>query len=196
MAGEVCAGDGLEKRAIPDLLSALVEKSLLTIEPGPDGEPRSTMLESVWDYCDEKLSLHQETARYRRKHLEFFMQFAETVEPELFGPNQKVWLERLNAEHFNLITALRFSGESAETREAGLRLAGAVSRYWEVRSYLTEGYEQLLTLLAAAGPDLPLAVRAKAELGGSPALVVPEPHNGRTPALPCSAGPLSRSWQG
>src|SRR4029077_1891633 len=65
MAEEVCAGDGLEKNAIFDLLSALVEKSLLTIEAGPNGQTRYTMLESVWDYGDEKLAQHQEAGRYR-----------------------------------------------------------------------------------------------------------------------------------
>src|SRR4029434_10867793 len=72
MAEAVCAGDGLDKNEIFDLLSALVEKSLLTIEPGQNEESRYTMLESVWDYGDEKLTQHQETARYRRKLLDFF----------------------------------------------------------------------------------------------------------------------------
>ena len=165
MAEEVCAGDGIEKRAIQNLLSALVEKSLLIVEPGPNGESRYTMLESVWDYCDEKLAQHQETSRYRRKHLDFFVWFAERIEPELFGPDQKAWFDILSIEQFNLTMALRFSREQRETTTQGLRLAGAISRYWEVRSYLTEGYEHFQSLLAAGVEDVPPAVLAKAELG-------------------------------
>ena len=165
MVEEVCAGEGLEKHQVFDLLSSLVEKSLLMIKPGPQGESRYTMLESVWDYGEAKLAQHQETGRYRRKHLEFFMRWAEAAEPELLGANQKAWLERLSVEHHNLMMALRSSSESPETAEHGLRLAGAISRYWEVRSYLTEGYEQFQSLLAASGDGTPPIIRAKAELG-------------------------------
>lgn len=167
MAEAVCAGEGLDQRAIADLLSALVEKSLLLIESGPDGESRYTMLESVWDYGEARLEQHQETTRFRRRHLEFFTRFAELAEAELTGPNQKLWLERMSADHYNLTIALRFSAESSETVEQGLRLAGAISRYWEVRNYLTEGYERFQSLLAIAAPNLPHAIRAKAEYGAA-----------------------------
>jgi hypothetical protein len=165
MAEEVCSGDGLEKADVFDLLSALVEKSLLMLESGADGESRYTMLESVWDYGDTKLTQAGETERYRRKHLAYFVRFAEEAEPGLFGPNQKLWLERLHVEHYNLNVALRTAVESPETIADGLRLAGAVARYWEVRSYLTEGYEQFQALLAKADSSVPAPVRAKAELG-------------------------------
>ncbi|MFO1496912.1 MAG: adenylate/guanylate cyclase domain-containing protein [Verrucomicrobiota bacterium] len=164
MAEVVCGGDGLDRRSVFDLLSALVEKSLLTLEPGPDGESRYTMLESVWDYADDKLAQAQETERYRRQHLEFFVRLGEEAEPSLFGSRQKAWLEKLSAEHYNLNTALRFSGEHPNTIELGLRLAGAVARYWEVRSYLSEGYEHLHNLLSKA-ERTSAGVRAKAELG-------------------------------
>ena len=167
MAEEVCAGDGLEKNEVFDLLSALVEKSLLMVESGANGESRYTMLESVWDYGDEKLAQHHETARYRQKHLDFFVRLAEAAEPALFNAEQKVWLEKLSLEHYNLNMALRFSLESSETREPGLRLAGALTRYWEVRNYLAEGFEQFQTLLARADDAVAPAVRAKAALGAA-----------------------------
>jgi len=68
-------------------------------------------------------------------------------------------------EHYNLNMALRTALEHADTIPDGLRLAGAVSRYWEVRSYLTEGYEQYQALLAKADGNVTPEVRAKAELG-------------------------------
>jgi predicted ATPase/class 3 adenylate cyclase len=162
---KVCAGDGLAFADIFDLLFSLVEKSLVMIEPGKDGENRYTMLESIWDYADEKLAQHGETERYRKKHLDYFMNFAEEAEPNLFGPEQKTWLEKIAVEHHNLNLALRTSLTGKDTIEEGLRLAGALMRYWEIRSYLTEGYEHFQELLAKADDSIPIAVRAKAHLG-------------------------------
>jgi len=83
----------------------------------------------------------------------------------LFGPNQKTWLDKLNTEHYNLNYALRWSGESDDRIESGLRLAGALARYWEVRNFLTEGRTQYEEFLARAGETVPPDVLAKAELG-------------------------------
>jgi predicted ATPase/class 3 adenylate cyclase len=164
-AEKVCSGDGLDERDIFDLLISLTEKSLLMIEVGTDNEIRYTMLESIYDYAEEKLTIHGELDRFRRKHLDYFVGMAELAEPKLYQAEQKTWLEKLGAEHFNLNMALRTAMASPDTIELGLRLAGAISRYWEIRSYLNEGYEQIVDLLDRAAPSLPDPVRAKAELG-------------------------------
>jgi tetratricopeptide (TPR) repeat protein len=74
-------------------------------------------------------------------------------------------LDRLSMEHFNLNYALRWSLESSDRIERGLRLASALTRYWEVRSYLTEGREQFQELLQRADDSIPPLVRAKANRG-------------------------------
>lgn len=165
MAEEVCTGEGVEAAEVFDLLTALVEKSLLMVEPGSFGEIRYTMLESVWDYAEEKLRQHDEATGYRRRHLEYFTRFAEDAEPRLNGPSQKETLDRLGAENTNLNMALQTSLEIPGAIEFGLRLAGALTRYWEVRSYLTEGFEHFRELLARADASIPTLIRAKAELG-------------------------------
>ena len=165
MVEEVCSGDGIERADVFDLLFSLTEKSLLMTEPGPNGENRYTMLESIWDYADEKLAQAGEKERYERKHLDFFVALGEKAELELYGPEQKVWMEKLSAEHYNLNRAVRTSLKNPTTIELGLRLAGAISRYWEIRSYLSEGYEQLVDLLTRGGDSIPAPIRAKAELG-------------------------------
>jgi predicted ATPase/class 3 adenylate cyclase len=162
---EVCDGDGLERVAIFDLLCALVDKSLVMVEPGPDGETRYTMLESIWDYAEEKLAHHGETERYRNRHLDYFMRLAGETEPHLTGPNQTAWLEKLGIEHFNLNFALRWSLESGDRIERGLRLAGALARYWEVRNYLTEGWMLYEELLGRANETTAPGILAKAEAG-------------------------------
>lgn len=165
MVEQVCTDDQLPSAQVFDLMSALVEKSLLTVEDGPHGESRYTMLESVWDYGDSKLTQHGEGVQFRRRHLEFFVAFAETAEPALLGPEQKTWLEKLSLENYNLNAAIRFSLEQPDTVALGLRIAGALTRYWEVRNYLTEGYEQSVALLAKADDSIAPTIRAKAELG-------------------------------
>ena len=167
MAEAVCAVDGLDRRDIFDLLCSLADKSLLVVETTPRGETRYTMLESIWDYADEKLLQHDEGPKFARRHLEYFVGFAEKAEPHLFGPDMKEWLGRLAQEQPNLNRALRTSLDCPATIELGLRIAGSLTRYWEIRNYLTEGYEQFSQLLARADATLPPAVRAKAELGSA-----------------------------
>ena len=165
MAEAVCSGEDLDSLEIFDLMNSLADKSLLVVESGLNGEPRYTMLESIWDYADERLTQHGEGARFRRRHLEYFAQFAETARPHLFASDQKAWIEKLAAEQYNLNRALENSLESAESIDLGLRLAGALVRFWEVRSYLTEGLEHLRELLARASDQTPPDLIAKAELG-------------------------------
>ncbi|MGB8165971.1 MAG: hypothetical protein WCF18_00665, partial [Chthoniobacteraceae bacterium] len=166
MAEEVCSGEGVERGEVFDLLSSLADKSLLTAETGPDGETRYTMLESVWDYADEKLVQNGETARYRERHLDFFTRFAEEADKPLMGPQQREWLEKVSAQHLNLRFALRWSVEAPGGVERGLRLMSALERYWEVRSYLAEGREQYAELFAKLDDSVPEAVAANAFLCG------------------------------
>lgn len=164
MAEEVCSGEGVERAEVFDLLAALADKSLLTVETGRDGEISYTMLESVWDYADDKLTQFGETAGYRGRHLDFFTRFAEEAEPHLMGSDQAEWLERVSAQHLNLRFALRWSVESDGGVERGLRLMSALERYWEVRSYLAEGREQFAELFAKVDNRVPPAVLARAYL--------------------------------
>ena len=114
----------------------------------------------IWDYADDKLVEAGETVALYERHLDYFVSFAEQAELELCGPNQKIWLEKLRADHHNLNRALKTSLERPETRERGLRIAGAISRYWEVRSYLPTRQRQ-----DDHGQDLYEADKSKREGG-------------------------------
>ncbi|HYR57941.1 MAG TPA: hypothetical protein VEO95_04905, partial [Chthoniobacteraceae bacterium] len=130
-----------------------------------DGEGRYALLESVWDYAEQKLASAGETTRWRDRHLDFFVRFAEDAEAPLTGPDQVEWLDRVATEHFNLRYALRWSLESLDGIARGLRLAGALTRYWEVRNFLAEGREQFEELLTRADESVPPAVLAKCWFG-------------------------------
>lgn len=133
---------------IVDLLTQLVNKSFVLAEYYGT-EPRYRLLEPVRQYGEDKLWLSGQEAAIRRRHLQWCLHLAEQAEPELLGPNQDLWLERLEREYANLNAALRWSaeGEPAD-RVAGLHLGGALWWFWGLRGYYVEGRERLTPLLA------------------------------------------------
>jgi predicted ATPase/DNA-binding SARP family transcriptional activator len=147
-AEAICAGEAIETEAVVGLLSQLAEKSLVVADRQGD-EARYWLLESIRDYCREKLEAAGETAALRRRHRDWYLALAEQAEPALRGPDQEAWLDRLEAEHDNLRTArdwCRVAGEG----EPAQRLAGALCRFWLVRGYFSEGRAWLEDALAIA----------------------------------------------
>jgi tetratricopeptide (TPR) repeat protein len=128
----------------------LLDKSLLRQEEGPNGEPRFVMLETVHEFAREKLGKSGEAEEIKRVHAQYFLTLAEEAPPELRGPNQLEWLERLEAEHDNMRAALSWALERKEV-EVALRLGGALSWFWSVRGYYGEGRRWLEEALAMDG---------------------------------------------
>jgi predicted ATPase len=77
-------------------ISSLLDKSLIRQEEGVGGEPRFVMLETVHEFAREKLEQSGEAEEIRRVHAQYFLTLAEEAFPELRGPNQLEWLERLS----------------------------------------------------------------------------------------------------
>ncbi len=163
--------DGQLQLDVLEGVESLVSKSLLQPREGLDGEPRFWMLETIHEYAREKLEESGEADTLQRHHALYFMSLAEQAEPELQGPKQVEWLDRLEDEHDNIRAALLWARQSANF-ETGLRLAGAVWRFWSRRGYYDEGREQLASLLSVRAADtanvvptiapVPQPVRAKA----------------------------------
>jgi len=144
-AQEVC-DEGLGDEVL-DLLTHLVDKSLVVVEQETE-PPRYRLPETIRQYARDKLYEAGEAEKNRDRHLEFFIQFAEIGEPKLRSAEQIEWLERVETEHDNLRTALAWSLESSKS-ESGLRLAGALAYFWELRG-VGEGYKWLNDALALA----------------------------------------------
>ncbi|HEX6287967.1 MAG TPA: tetratricopeptide repeat protein [Herpetosiphonaceae bacterium] len=142
-----------------DRLTSLVDRSLLRQAEGVAGEPRFFMLETSREYALDRLAAHGETDDLRQQHARFFLALAEHVELRLHGSDQVLLLDRLEQDHDNMRTALVWLLESRHM-EAGLRLAGALGRFWSVRGYVTEGRGWLEKLLAETSEQT--LVRAKA----------------------------------
>ena len=138
--------EGAEDVAAADLdqLQSLVDKSLLRrTEAG-----RFFMLETIREYAVEHLEETGASDSIRRRHVDHFLALAERAAAELRGPNQTVWLGRLDAEHDNFRSALTWLG-AADEAELELRLSIALTRFWYVRGHITEARSWLDKVLSA-----------------------------------------------
>ena len=105
-AERVCAGGGIEEDDVLDLLTRLIDKSLVSVAEYGGAEARYRPLETVRQYGWEKLLESGEAEGARRRHAGYYLALAEEAEPELSGAQEGIWLERLEAEHPNLRAAL------------------------------------------------------------------------------------------
>lgn len=147
-AAEAVAGDAaIAAPEVLGLLEALVDKSLVKTVDGPAGEQRFTMLETLREYALDRLAARGEDQELQARHARHFVDLGAQAGPELHGPRARAWMDRLEADHDNLRAALEWSLATGNA-EAGLRLAGAVWWFWELRGYRREGRAWLEALLA------------------------------------------------
>jgi tetratricopeptide (TPR) repeat protein len=111
----------------------------------------------------EALEEAGQTDQTRRRHAFFLLAMAEEAEPELTVMDH-AWLDRLEREHDNFRTALRWTID-AEEIDVGLRMAGSLWRFWQMRGHLTEGRRWLDELLALPSASSRTPARAKALSG-------------------------------
>jgi predicted ATPase/class 3 adenylate cyclase len=158
----ICDAEGDLPVDALDGVSSLLDKSLLLREETSEEESRFVMLETIHEYAREKLHESGEAEVVSRLHAEYFLAFAEEAEPELEGPDQVSWMERLEADHDNFRAVLSWLLEVGEAGLA-LRTGGALWRFWKIRGHLSEGRRWLSAGLAA-GETAPAGVRARAML--------------------------------
>jgi len=161
----VSQANGARTKSLLDEVSSLCEKSLLFQEEQEDGEVRLGMLAVIREYALECLETNGELETMRQAHAWYYLALAERAEAERAGPRQAQWLRNLQRDHPNLRAALHWLIEHGhihrESREAALRLAGALEEFWFLRGYFTEGQQMLERALVNA-EDMPVAVRSKA----------------------------------
>src|SRR5439155_1744940 len=117
------ASDGIAAYEVADLLTSLVEKSLVIFD---EETGRYRLLETVRAYGRALLADNGEADGIHSHHAEHFLALAEEAEPHLTGAEQQRWLERLEGEHENLRSALAWCTDGGGNPENGLRLAGAI----------------------------------------------------------------------
>ena len=143
----VCSGENLAAREILDVLSNLVDKSLVIIEGEQDGESRYKMLETIRQYARKMLLKAGEESEYKERHLDYYVKLVESAKPYLgfFLPDMEIikWVKVFDPEQSNLRRALKWSLTDSNLVEAGLSMAGMLHWFWFVRSQFTEGRDWL-----------------------------------------------------
>lgn len=143
-----------------DLLSSLVDNSLLQQSRAEDNSARYSMLETIRAFGRELATEHGEEAALRDSHAAWIRGLAEDAEFALIGPGEQIWRTRVNSEQGNIRAALDWSIQRNDI-ETGLRIGGALWRFWSKRGALIEGREWLSRVLALPGETSP-ELQAKA----------------------------------
>ena len=164
-AEAICAGEEIDESEVLDLLSRLVEKSLVVSE-AMAGESRFRLLETIRQYAREKLMGSEEAGEALRRHRDWYLALVTRLEPQFFGgPRAGNEIDELDREHDNLRAALEWSADEPGQAAAGLRLAAALWRFWEIRGHAVEGRAWLERMLEASGEGESLASRSSALTG-------------------------------
>ncbi|WP_026874699.1 BTAD domain-containing putative transcriptional regulator [Jiangella gansuensis] len=160
----VGSGDDIRPGTVAGLVARLVDRSLVTVEPAPDG-PRYRLLQSVAAYGVERLRAAGELDTVRRRHRLHYLALAERADPELRGPDQRRWLERLDSEAANLRAAIDDAVHSGDAATAH-RLVDALAWYWFLRGRLAEARRSAATVESMAGGDPAARARTTAWQAG------------------------------
>jgi predicted ATPase/DNA-binding NarL/FixJ family response regulator len=145
-AEAVCAEGEIAAVDVLDLLTRLVDKSLVLVERDVRETARYGLLEVLRQYGQERLRQRGEETAARR-HAEHFLQLAERTESKLVTAGQGAWLEQLDREHDNLRAAARNFLNRGDLSGAE-RLFGALRNFWFYRGYLSEGRAWLAEALS------------------------------------------------
>jgi len=146
------------KEATLDLLTALVDHSLIRQQEADDGQPRFWMLETLLEFARERLAVQADEQDIRRRHADYYLALAETIERGLQSPAIAAWLDRTEVELENFRSASLWLAAHGE-HEKALRLVGALWFSFVPRWQAVEGKGLLLPVLSATAG---LRVRARA----------------------------------
>jgi predicted ATPase len=157
-SAEAVSADVVPAGQVPDLLAALVDRSLLLLVDGDP--PRYRMLETIREFGAERLADEGSIADVQARHAGYFRDLAETADPFLRGADQLPWLARLSMERENLLAALRYAIDAQDAATA-IRLGAALSWFWTLRGSHGEAASWLEMALAVPG-ESPTEERAVA----------------------------------
>jgi predicted ATPase/DNA-binding SARP family transcriptional activator len=148
-----------------DLLSQLINKSLVIVEQGEGGINYYRMLETVRQYAQERLEEAGEDEKIRNLHLQYYLQLAELFERQWYLTGGLELWKRLDDEIANVRIALGwvFSGDQGQKVEEGMRLASALWEFWYGRGFHHEGIEWIKKGLALLSGDSPIVTRLRAK---------------------------------
>jgi non-specific serine/threonine protein kinase len=136
---EMAAAFGYGPELAVDLLTGLVNKSLVSVSPGML-PPRYQLLETVREYASEQLRKASEEQRARRAHLALVVRMCEAARADMVGGRMRERIEQLIHEHGNINAAIEYALGPDQHQAAALRIVGALALYLKARGIQSEGY--------------------------------------------------------
>jgi tetratricopeptide (TPR) repeat protein len=152
-AEAVCADEHMPAGDILDVLSRLVDKSLVTAS-GTGTEARFSQLQTLWQYGRERLGESGEADAMRARHGAYYRQMAEQAHEGLRGATGPMWRDRLTAELGNLRAALDWYAATGDA-DAALSLTSGMAWLWYINGDFAEGARWLGDALGTKGPCRP-----------------------------------------
>lgn len=137
-----------------DVITALIDQSLVQRIDQGEQEPRLLLLETIREFALERLVASGELERVQEAHAAYYTALAEQAEPELYHHQQCLWLERLEQDHGNLRAALTFLHEHGERLKLA-HLVGTLTWFWYMHGLLNEGQQWAERTIATDIHDLP-----------------------------------------
>lgn len=155
---DICVNDGESVVQVLDVLTSLIDKSLLSSVADADGEPRFLMLETIREFAWEQLEVRGEIALLHMRHAQYYSDLTQAAKQGLQGADQIFWLHRLEQESNNLRAMLDWTIEQ-QSGELALKQCLALWRFWYFYGYSKEGLSWLERALAL---DPPVSTKERA----------------------------------
>jgi predicted ATPase/class 3 adenylate cyclase/predicted negative regulator of RcsB-dependent stress response len=158
-AERICGADPLQEEDVLDLLSSLVDKSLVMADEGADAT-RYRMLETLRDYACEKLEQSAEAPDTAVRHCDHYFAFAKAARDGLMEPDTADWVRRAEADLDNIRAAIALTLSGGADPILAVKFAVTMQPYWQLRGHATEGrgvVRAALALPAVQASELALA---------------------------------------
>jgi predicted ATPase/DNA-binding CsgD family transcriptional regulator len=166
MAEEVCADEAIPAGQVLDLLAALIDKSLVTLDAELYGHARYRLLDTIKEYAADRLAASGEQAAFRQRHSAYMLRLLDGIVARAFVRGDPPWPERvamygrITVERPNYRAALSACLDRGDVQE-GLRLCCALRSQWIADGTVTEGSGWFDLFLGLDGEVAPI-VRARA----------------------------------
>ncbi|NIK60439.1 ATP-binding protein [Kribbella shirazensis] len=154
-AEQVCAGDGIARDEVLDLVAGLLNKSIITRTVATDHSVAwYDMLTTISQYGAMRLAEAGRTSEFRLRHRDYYRDLAAGWAEDSFGPRQADWYIRMRREHDNLRAALDFCLAEPGEGPVAVEIAAPIWNFW-FAGFLREGHRYLSRAIAAAPEQTP-----------------------------------------
>ena len=176
-AEAVCGADPIMPEDVVDLVTSLVEKSLVMFEQDDGGsrygmletirefahdhltKQRYGMLETIREFAQERLEQRDDVAATAARHCEYYFGLAKTARDKLTGPDQAEWTRRVEVELDNMRAAIALALAGGVDPVFAAKLETALMRFRILRGYSTEARKNIRAALALPGLQEPNVAR-------------------------------------